>query len=256
MKRIAILLIALSVQAHAQFEYVWTLIPRADYEANESDIITAQITLIQKRDWGDITDTNTVLWQYNYTAIKDGMQFALFRYPLCLMGELLADDWDAYTNALPYAYQLRGETGLLGAEATLQFELSEYAWRTNDIPFVQANKQENKKGAGFDVAYAIAEPYYSDKDKSAICVHILKIADTKANRAMVDKQFDRDTYVYSLNTNIPIYVWSTTWDKETEVSRKSCKLAEKAGSVNASCGVLRTIDTKKVMDHYKVKGKK
>ena len=252
---LTLLFISLTCLANAEPNYIWSLIPRADYEANESDYITQMITLVQKRDWGDADDTNNILHQINYTAQKDGQDYALFGYAVCKMGEVLEDDWNDYTASVS-GFHIIGKFGLTFIEDFWGFTLTTNAWRTTPIPFVPDNPQSNKKGKGFEIAYAIAEPYYSDKDTGSILVNIKNLPDTEANRAIVDTEFDKENYVLSTDTNIPVYVWSQTWDKDATVSRKDCKKAQQQGSANASCGILRSMDKDKVMEHYKVKEKK
>ena len=248
------MLISLNLYAENP-DYVWTLTPRADYEANEAHIITEHMKLIQKRDWGDANDTNNVKHQINYNAVKDGQEYCLFRYAVCKMGELLPDDWDAYTNALPYSLCYRGKVRLSQIEQAWQFTLTTNSWNTNAIPFVQDNPQNNKKGKGFNIGYNQNENDYGTKDQSAILNNILKIEDNEANRQMVDAHFNKTDFVYSLDTNIQIYVWQKPWDKLSNVSRKDIKQAEKQGNPNSSAELFRGTDLQKVLDRYKIKGK-
>ena len=248
------MLISLNLYAENP-DYVWTLTPRADYEANKSEIITAQITLIQKRDWGTADDTNNVLHQTNFSAEKDGQEYCLFGYAVAKLGELLQDDYDAYTSALPYSHHVRGRIRLNEIEQAWGFTLTTNSWYTQAIPFVQDNP-EAKKCKGFNVGYNQNENDYGDKDLSSICKNILNIADTEANRQEVDSQFNKTDYVYSLDTNILIYVWQKPWDKASSTSRKAIKQAEKQGNPNASAELYRATDLGKVLDRYKIKEKK
>jgi hypothetical protein len=253
MKKILIfLLFATSVIAEP--EAVFSIFSRTDWEANKHAILTAQMTLIQKRDWGDSSDTNNVLSQYDFSAVKDGQEHCLFYYAVCKMGEVLPDDWTDYTATI--GTHMKTDAGLETVKSVMGFTLDGVKWYDKDtIPYVPDNKQSNIKGKGFEIAYAIAQPYYADKDKSSILVNIKNLPDTAENRAVVDAEFDKDTYVLQSNTNIPVYVWSQAWDKDATVSRKDCKKAQQQGSANASCGILRSTDKAKVMEHYKVKEK-
>lgn len=245
-------------------EYVWSLFSRTDWEANQTDILTAQATLIQKRAFFTEDDFNNVLHQYNFTAEKDGQDYCLFGYAVCKIGdEILPDDWSDYVSACGVGQHITGEYGLSDIQDLWGFgfkagtlENPAQSWYTDPIPFIQDNKQHDKKGEGFQIIYEQNENDYSDTDKSAILNNILKIEDTAENRAMVDSQFNKTEYVYSLDTNIAIYVWSVKWQDYPNVSRKDCKNAEKAGSANAVCELFRQTDLGKVMDRYKIKDKK